>query len=48
MNKEKIEKVATEAAKLLFDNPGWAYKRAIETARELIEDESMVKMEETS
>lgn len=45
MSRENIAKVATEAAKLLKENPEWTYKKAIAKAKELIEDESVEKME---
>lgn len=48
MSRDNIEKVATEAARLLFDNPEWTYKKAIEKAKELIEDEGMAKMEKAN
>lgn len=48
MTKENIAKVATEAVKLLFDNPNWTYEKAIERAMEVIENEDMAKMEKIS
>lgn len=49
MSRDNIEKVAMEAAKLLFDNPEWTYKKSIEKAKELIEDaEKVCKMEKAN
>lgn len=49
MSKENIAKIAVEASKLLFDNPSWTYVKAIEKAKELIEDaERISKMEKIS
>lgn len=40
MTRKDIARVASEAAKILFDNPEWTHKKCIEKAKELIEDEN--------
>lgn len=36
MNSKKITEVVEEAARLLRENPSWTYKKAIETAKEVL------------
>lgn len=37
VNGEKIENVASEAAKILRDHPNFTYKQAIDKAKEVLE-----------
>ncbi|WP_272879132.1 hypothetical protein [Clostridium sp. Cult2] len=40
MDKKRIRAVAEEAARLLFENPEWTHKKAIEKAKEMILNEN--------
>lgn len=48
MYQGKMEKIADEAVKIFNDYPYMAYREVIERAKELIEDESLDKVEKTS
>lgn len=48
MTKKQITTVVEEAARLLKDNPTWTYKKAINRAKEMIEDEDLSKMEKVN